>query len=172
MIWQHHKRRQIFVLTAKCVTDPAPGTWKSGGLKTCRLKIRRRTMNARFANHIVNKRHIVNARTEFANNRTELFSTFAIGLKFPGRLHPWPQTILKRLHFFAKVGGLTMMLDQCGFEIKHVQRTRRPSHKKLNDTLRFRRVMNDLTHRFFACERLPLHHGAQSKTSKSPCGLL
>ena len=153
MIRQNDKRRKVFIHRSERVTHPAACGRESRAIKTGRLQERALRVNTGFSHQIVNPRNLVHHIAKRRDRLAEHLSGLPIRLKIPHRLEPRSEPVLKRLHMFAKITRLPVMLHKFRFEIEQVQMARGTRHKKLHHALRLRRMMQHAGARLTANQR-------------------
>ena len=94
-------------------------------------------MNARFADHVMNKGQVISAEAEWRDDITEPLAALAMGFEVPHRLFPGAESVLECFNGFSEIRSLSMMFDECGFEIKEVDMTGGTAHEELDDALGF-----------------------------------
>ena len=141
VVGQHDEGRQIVVEAAQTVADPATHAGEARQLETGRLKISCLTMHSGFANQVVDKRQVVDHRTEIGDDFTQQLAALAIRLEFPDRLHPRPKTVLEGLDVFAKIALLSVALQEFRLEIEQVHLRRTALHPEQDYALGLGREM-------------------------------
>ena len=135
MIGEDHKRRQVLVRAAQTVADPAAQGGEPGSVETGRLQKRALRVNPGLADHVVNKRDLIDDITEWCNNLTQLFAAFPVRFEVPKRFEPRTQTVLERLDVFAEVRFFSVPFYQLRLEVEQIDVARATGHEELDDAL-------------------------------------
>ena len=85
MVGQHHERRKVVVHGAKAVAYPTACARKSGQLKSGRLQQRGRGVDPGLADHVVDKRHLVNHPAQGGHRLAKHLPRLPVGLEVPDR---------------------------------------------------------------------------------------
>jgi hypothetical protein len=83
----------------------------------------------------MNKGHLISADAEWRDDITEPLATLTIGFEVPHRFFPGAESVLEGFDGFSEIRILSVMFDECGFEIKEVDMTGGTAHEELDDAL-------------------------------------
>ena len=141
MIGQDHKRREIFILCAKAIADPAAHARKSRHRETSGLQVRRGGMNACFANQVMHKSDLIHHGPQIGHHFAQRLAALSVRPKFPGGRHPGAQPILEGFDVFTEISRFALMFDQCRFVIEQIDMTGCSGHEQLNHPLGLGRMV-------------------------------
>jgi hypothetical protein len=83
----------------------------------------------------MNKGHVISAEAEWRDDFTERLAALSMGFEVPHRFFPGAESVLEGFDGFSEIRSLSVMFDECGFEIKEVDMTGGTAHEELDDAL-------------------------------------
>ena len=132
---------QVIVHTAQAVAHPRTHAREARPLETGRLQISCLTVNAGFADDIVNECHVIHALAELRDDRGQRLAALAVLSPFPRRLECVAGGALEQLDGLAWIPFFAVPLNEFRLVVKQIQMTRRAAHEQLNHPLGLGLVM-------------------------------